>query len=263
MKGDLINQLGIPILAQRLSLPHPALTGLLFAALTGLGLWLAAASLPLVDRYLPGGPVTTQALLEVSWLALMVWGFMGQRRVYRKRYGERAYRQAAIRYFFPAFVLMVVGLSRPGFVKGPRLWPAWAGWIAGGLLLTQGTLLSWRAMLAFGLDRATLIYSYFPEEDVLVESKLYAFLRHPLYAMWLHLALGLALVNGSLVALGCAAVFLSKVLIWTWWEERELVERFGVDYEDYRRRTPAFFPRLRAVPAFWWTLIRGQLPGDD
>jgi hypothetical protein len=32
-------------------------------------------------------------------------------------------------------------------------------------------------------------------------------------------------------------------------EERDLVDHFGPEYEDYQRRVPRFVPRLTTVPA--------------
>ncbi len=247
---------GIPILAEKLGLPHPIWTLIGLLVLLALAFWLAIVGLPVVDRYLPGGAVTTQGVLELLWLADMRLGFLGHRQAYRQRYGRWAYQQAAVRYFLLAFVLMMVGLIRPAFVSGAPLYSNLPGDLLGTLLIVQGAALGVRAFQAFGLDRATLVYSYFPEEDRLVNSQIYTFVRHPLYAMWMHISLGLALVSNNMIALGCAATFIAKTLIWTRWEESELLERFGTNYEEYRRRTPAFFPRLRALPAFWRMLIK-------
>lgn len=47
-------------------------------------------------------------------------------------------------------------------------------------------------------------------------------LRHPLYAMWIHIGLGLALVSNNVVTWGCVATLIGETLIWTRWEENEL-----------------------------------------
>jgi len=60
---------GIPILAEKLGLPHPIWTLIGLLVLLALAFWLAIAGLPAVDRYLPGRTVTTQGLLELLWLA--------------------------------------------------------------------------------------------------------------------------------------------------------------------------------------------------
>jgi protein-S-isoprenylcysteine O-methyltransferase Ste14 len=41
-------------------------------------------------------------------------------------------------------------------------------------------------------------------------------------------------------------------------EEKELIERFGGAYLDYRARVPAFWPRLRELPTFFRFLLTGK-----
>jgi len=43
-------------------------------------------------------------------------------------------------------------------------------------------------------------------------------------------------------------------------EEPDLIERFGAGYAEYRRNTPAFWPRVRDVGVFLNFLIAGQPP---
>jgi protein-S-isoprenylcysteine O-methyltransferase Ste14 len=40
-------------------------------------------------------------------------------------------------------------------------------------------------------------------------------------------------------------------------EEKELIERFGQSYLDYRARVPAFWPRWRDLPIFFRFLLKG------
>jgi protein-S-isoprenylcysteine O-methyltransferase Ste14 len=249
-----MGELEVQTLAEKLGLPHTALVPAVIVAvvLASLGVTLG---LPALDRLLPGGAITTQVLIEVIWLLVMWYGFMGHRHAYRERYAERAYQQAAIRFFLPGGVLMVEGIIRPAFLAGPALVPPIVADVLGLFAIAQGTLLGLRAVISFGLARAALVYSYFPEQDHLVQSRLYAYLRHPLYAMMAYLAVGAALLSNTALAMGCAMVFFAKLVIWSWLEEKELVERFGHSYQAYRQHTPAFFPRLRDLPGFWRTLI--------
>lgn len=72
--------------------------------------------------------------------------------------------------------------------------------------------------------------------------------RHPYYAAGLAaLAAGLDFTTTNVVWRG---VFVLYLLVGTVLEERRLLQRFGDDYRDYRRATPAYLPRLRdAAPA--------------
>lgn len=71
---------------------------------------------------------------------------------------------------------------------------------------------------------------------------LYRYIRHPLYIGW---ALAFwatpTLTAGHLLFAGVMTVYMvlaSRI------EERDLVAHFGADYADYRRRVPAFVPRI-------------------
>jgi protein-S-isoprenylcysteine O-methyltransferase Ste14 len=72
----------------------------------------------------------------------------------------------------------------------------------------------------------------------------YARVRHPRYAAMMISTLGACLMAARLV-MWCLAVVWA-VVVWAMVrvEERELVARFGADYEEYRRRVPAVIPRL-------------------
>lgn len=77
----------------------------------------------------------------------------------------------------------------------------------------------------------------------LLTEGIYGVIRHPRY---LELVVGLAawclLLNylGLYVILGLTVVLLPPIVRL---EERELAQRFGAAYADYRRRVPAFVPR--------------------
>lgn len=79
--------------------------------------------------------------------------------------------------------------------------------------------------------------------QLLVTSGPYARVRHPRYLQVL-----LALAGWSLIANHPASYLACLLWIPGMWlvaviEEKELRERFGADFEDYRRRVPRFIPR--------------------
>ena len=108
------------------------------------------------------------------------------------------------------------------------------------------------------MDNLTLLYVYYPEEGRIVDSSIYSILRHPIYASAIRVWMGLALLNGNansiifsiFVPLGLAG-WIRLV------EEKELIERFGQSYADYRKRIPAFWPRLRDLGKFFKFLLTG------
>jgi protein-S-isoprenylcysteine O-methyltransferase Ste14 len=79
----------------------------------------------------------------------------------------------------------------------------------------------------------------------LLTEGIYASIRHPRYVETVFIVIAYALFANYLgayvvVALSFPAIYLIVLL-----EERELLERFGREYEDYCRRVPRFVPRLR------------------
>jgi len=71
----------------------------------------------------------------------------------------------------------------------------------------------------------------------------YGWVRHPRYAAMMVSTLGACLMAARPVMWAVAAVWAVVVLLMIRAEERELVARFGEDYEEYRRRVPALIPR--------------------
>jgi protein-S-isoprenylcysteine O-methyltransferase Ste14 len=78
----------------------------------------------------------------------------------------------------------------------------------------------------------------------LIESGLYRWIRHPLYANFVLLAVGLFLMTGDwLVGLSVLAYVLS-VAARAWKEEEMLLGRLGQSYASYMQRTGRFLPRF-------------------
>ena len=72
----------------------------------------------------------------------------------------------------------------------------------------------------------------------------YRFVRHPFYLSALAGGVGTALLSASALILVASLLVYAFLVRRTPIEERHLAERFGEDYEEYRRRVPAFWPRV-------------------
>jgi protein-S-isoprenylcysteine O-methyltransferase Ste14 len=153
-------------------------------------------------------------------------------------------------------------VAHTAYMNGPFVPRGWwtivfvtLGW----LMLVVGAGLWIRGILAFGMDNLALLYVYFPEEGKLVNSNIYSVLRHPVYAGVLRVIIGLALINGNANSI---AFILFAPLGLTGWirlvEEKELLERFGASYADYRKRVPAFWPKWRDLGKFFGFLLTGK-----
>jgi protein-S-isoprenylcysteine O-methyltransferase Ste14 len=81
---------------------------------------------------------------------------------------------------------------------------------------------------------------------VLVTAGPYSVCRHPLYLSSLTMGLGIvAALQNLLLLLPLALFHLESYFLTILAEERELTQRFGPQYEDYRKGVPRLFP------AFW------------
>jgi protein-S-isoprenylcysteine O-methyltransferase Ste14 len=119
--------------------------------------------------------------------------------------------------------------------------------LAGVLLFVFGTLLHlWTGRLLslrgiVGVPEVTA-----GEKGRLVTSRAFSVVRHPTYLAHTMIFLGVFFMTG-VAAVGCVTLldFVVVQVVIIPLEERELVRRFGKEYEEYRRRVPKYFPDLR------------------
>ena len=192
----------------------------------------------------------------------LLYLFFRLKKGFKARFGPLAYSKAGRRFGLPGVTIIAAVIAHIRYLPGPQI-PHFWGYIVlpvlGWVLITVGTLLSLRTVLTFGVDNLTMLYVYFPEESHLVNHKIYTILRHPAYAALQLIAFGLALLKGNWFALACALIF--SLGLWGWVrlvEENELIGRFGPTYLDYRKRVPAFWPRLHDLRGFFGFLIVGR-----
>ncbi|MBI5352081.1 MAG: isoprenylcysteine carboxylmethyltransferase family protein [Chloroflexi bacterium] len=192
---------------------------------------------------------------------LVMRQFFSRKQAYKEKYEELAYRKAFAHFGIPGLALILSTVAHAGYMNGPFIVHGWwtnifigLGW----LMVCVGAVLWIRSIFTFGQDNLALLYVYYPEEGRMVNSSIYSILRHPVYAGVLRVGIGLALLNGN----GNSIIFgILLPLGLTGWvrlvEEKELIERFGKGYRDYRKRVPAFFPKLRDLGVFFKFLASG------
>ena len=79
----------------------------------------------------------------------------------------------------------------------------------------------------------------------LLTDGIYARMRHPRYAQIIVALLGWSLLSNYLASYVVVLVVTAAVAVVIPLEERELADRFGKEYDAYRRRVPALIPRWR------------------
>jgi protein-S-isoprenylcysteine O-methyltransferase Ste14 len=162
------------------------------------------------------------------------------------------WRRFATGWTYTALAVVWVALATPLFLLRDTLlgsdlgthWPM----IAVGVVLYGASV--WLSVLCRRQLRIS-VFAGVPELSSraypgrLLQEGVYGVIRHPRYASVILGTLGFALAvnyTGAYVVETVSLLLLWPVVVL---EERELAARFGLEYEAYRRRTPALVPRWR------------------
>jgi len=153
---------------------------------------------------------------------------------------------------FTYFTPLITWLPIAGLIYTNRTWilghrielPAALhalGWVIFifGLLLQLWTLRVLGGLRIIGLPEVTKLM-----ENKVITSGPFSVIRHPTYASHTIMFAGIFLISGVL-AVGLITL-LDMIIINAFvipLEDRELIERFGDEYREYRDRVSAFFPR--------------------
>ncbi len=118
------------------------------------------------------------------------------------------------------------------------------GLFAGGLLMVPAVSLMISHFDLFG-TRQVWLHLHGKEYTSLPfrTPSLYSRMRHPLYVGWMISFWAIPTMTAGHMIF--AAVMTAYMMIAVIFEERNLVEHFGAEYEEYRRRVPAYIPWAR------------------
>jgi protein-S-isoprenylcysteine O-methyltransferase Ste14 len=130
----------------------------------------------------------------------------------------------------------------PATAIPPLNYPLYQSNILGLILVFAGAAFAGLARLSLGANWSSR--ARIRAQHTLSTSGPYRIVRHPIYSGLLVLYLGTAVI------LGQARGYIAFVILFVTWffksrtEDRLLAERFGPDFETYRRRTKALIPGL-------------------
>jgi len=120
----------------------------------------------------------------------------------------------------------------------------WTATVAGLLLFSVATVVRLIAIRTLG--KFWSLHLEIREGHQLITSGIYQYMRHPAYAAIMLEVTAIPLVGNAywtlLVSLG---MYIPLLLVRWRREEAEMVEKFGKQYEQYRRAVPAFVPWRR------------------
>jgi protein-S-isoprenylcysteine O-methyltransferase Ste14 len=142
----------------------------------------------------------------------------------------------------------------PGVVAGVVPWlltdwdstdPPLALSVAGAVLIAAGAAVLLSAFARFVVEGIGTPAPVAPTEHLVVGG-LYRYVRNPMYVAVAATIVGQAALLGRPALLLYALAFMAMVAAFVYgYEQPVLSERFGAEYERYRRNVPAWWPRLR------------------
>ncbi|MBN2272924.1 MAG: phosphatidylethanolamine N-methyltransferase family protein [Bacteroidales bacterium] len=84
---------------------------------------------------------------------------------------------------------------------------------------------------------ATIQKKGYTDTDQLITKGIYARLRNPMYLGIIFIHIGLPLFFGSLITLLSAFVWIPMIILWKIWEEKHLENKYGKQYNTYKKQT--------------------------
>lgn len=227
---------------------------------TFLGIFILTTIYFILTDQIPTWTLDSQiVVMALGYLILS--RFFTQRKRLLDQYGDSAYHYAFWRYVLPGLAIIFAAVAHIAYMNGPKFTQpsivivfTWLGW----LCVIVGAALWIRAVQTFGIDNLAMLYVYYPKEGHMVNSSIYEIIRHPVYGGALRICIGFALLNMGIYAITFILILPLGLFGWLRLvEEKELLDRFQ-GYAEYRRQTPAFWPRVQKIPAFFKFLFTGK-----
>lgn len=116
--------------------------------------------------------------------------------------------------------------------------------VLGFLILLISFLIEVFTQKALGISRIFGNSEFKNNEDELITSGIYKYARHPRYIEHPLWSLGLGLFFGYTFLIWFFLYLLVSFMIVAYFEEQELINRYGAKYIKYKKDVPAFFLRI-------------------
>ncbi len=100
--------------------------------------------------------------------------------------------------------------------------------------------------LAFsGLRGVTIKVAETHRAERVVTTGIYAIVRHPQYLGSLFAHIAISILLSALYSLLLTPFLVIYIYLISWKEEKELINEFGKDYDDYKAEVPMFIPKIK------------------
>ncbi|MBL6449702.1 isoprenylcysteine carboxylmethyltransferase family protein [Fulvivirga sp. 29W222] len=150
-------------------------------------------------------------------------------------------------YNTSSIVVLLAILLLNGAIKGDRLLPPSSFLQYISLLLAGGGVVVIR--VAFReFDFKSFMGLSREDPASLNRSGILGYVRHPIYSGTVLLVLGFLLYDFRMPTLVSAICIFVYLPVGIWYEEQKLIKIFGDEYLEYKKTTPAIFPKIR----FWF-----------
>ena len=176
--------------------------------------------------------------IRLAWMGLVVFWIWNWRSVKRTERSESAASRAS---YSLIILLGFLAMFRPLGMLGGLLLVRTPELLAAAVAMTwAGILFAIWARVYLGSNWSAVVTV--KEGHELVRGGPYRVTRHPIYSGLLLAAAGVAVAADRWQALIGLGLVLAGFWIKSRKEERWMVERFGAEYQEYRRRTRALIP---------------------
>jgi len=224
---------------------------------------------PIIFTYL--GPISLffpvfGILIMESIGLILVYQLWAKRVRFKEKYGALSYQRVFLAGFTGVSIILSIGAFN---IASFLIWqdPSWTTssfqifvipltslispfdllfyllrYVFGIFFILLGILMVIRAVQIFGFDYMAVVYLYFPEESEIQNHEIYSLLRHPTYSAGILISLGGVLINQNIYSIIFWVIYYVGFYIHVHFvEEKELIQRFGDSYLDYRKKVPPFF----------------------
>ena len=120
--------------------------------------------------------------------------------------------------------------------------PTWVGWL-GVLILACALFVFWRAHADLGLNWSPSLE--IRDKHELITRGIYGVIRHPMYAsQWLWVIAQPLLIQNWIAGFADLLLFIPFYLLRVKAEEQMMLDSFGMQYQQYMKKTGGVLPRL-------------------